>query len=222
MKCARRYFQWQFAMADEYLGARVVEVGCGLGNFTQYLVGRELVVGIDSEPRCVESHRQRFAGRSNVHSACLDVLSPDFLELGRYEPISITCLNVLEHVEDDARALAHMNAVLPSGGTLVVIAPAFEALRGPIDEKLGHHRRYSKGNLTRAAQGAGFRLKVLRYMNMAGFFGWWFNARVLNKTQQSTAQIKIFDSCVVPPLAWIERRVEPPVGQSIFAVLVKL
>jgi hypothetical protein len=59
-------------------------------------------------------------------------------------------------------------------------------------------------------------------MNSAGFFGWWFFARLLKKTAQSEAPIKIFDSLVVPVLSRMERYVEPPVGQSIFTVLEKL
>jgi SAM-dependent methyltransferase len=221
MEHARRYFEWQFAMAGKHLGARVLEVGCGLGNFTQHLSDRELVVGIDVEPLCVESHRRRFAGRENLVSTCMDVLSPEFLDLRRYELVSVACLNVLEHVRDDGQALAHMNAVLPKGGTAVLIVPASEALYGPIDERLGHYRRYSKQSLAQAAQNAGFQPRILRYFNSVGFFGWWFNARVLKRTEQSIAAIRIFDSLVVPVLLRAERWIEPPLGQSILAVLVK-
>jgi SAM-dependent methyltransferase len=222
MAHAKRYFEWQFTLAERHLGMRVLEVGCGLGNFTQHLIGRRLVVGIDIEPCCAEAHTRRFAGQSNLKSFCLDVLSPEFLQLRRYQPDSIACLNVLEHVRDDGQALAHMNAVLPPGGTVVLIVPAFECLYGPIDKKLGHHRRYGKQTLTRVAQNAGFRPRILRYINSIGFFGWWLNARILRRMEQSTAQIKVFDALAIPLLSRIERWIEPPVGQSIFAVLEKL
>jgi SAM-dependent methyltransferase len=222
MEHAKQYFEWQSRMAEAHLGRRILEVGCGLGNFTQHLVDREMVVGIDVEPRCIEKHRTRFSGVPNVISLCLDVQTPEFLELRRYKPTSIACLNVLEHVADDALALAHMHAVLPTGGTVVLIVPAFESLYGPIDHLLGHYRRYSKQGVTDLAHLAGFRPRILRYMNSAGFFGWWFFARLLKKTAQSEAPIKIFDSLVVPVLSRVERYVEPPVGQSIFTVLEKL
>jgi SAM-dependent methyltransferase len=218
---ANRYFEWQFAMAKQHLGPRVLEIGCGLGNFTRHLVDRGLVVAIDCEPRCAEEHRRRFAKFRNVETFCLDVLSPKFLELRHHVPDSIACLNVLEHIRDDAMALQQMNAVLATGGTAVLIVPAFECLYGPIDANLGHARRYSKGSLLRVAEQAGFRPRVLRYINSAGFLGWWFNARILKRTEQSTAQIKIFDSMVMPPLSRLEQRFEPPVGQSVFAVLEK-
>lgn len=220
MEFAKRYFQWQAAMAERHLGSRVLEIGCGLGNFTQHLLDREFVVGIDIEPRCVEGHNARYAGRSNLPAFCMDVLSPEFPDLRRHAPNSIACLNVLEHVRDDALALNQMNAVLPSGGTVVLIVPAFAALYGPIDKLLGHYRRYSKRSLREVAHGAGFQIRVLRYINSIGFFGWWVNARIRKSTEQSAAQIKMFDR-LVPALARVESWVEPPVGQSIFTVLVK-
>jgi 2-polyprenyl-3-methyl-5-hydroxy-6-metoxy-1,4-benzoquinol methylase len=222
MEQAKQYFDWQSRLVEPHLGAKVLEVGCGLGNFTQHLVTRDLVVGIDVEPRCIEKHRQRFSSDSNVTSFCMDVQTPAFLELRKYNPVSIACLNVLEHIEDDACALAHMNAVLPLGGTVVLIVPAFTALYGPIDHLLGHYRRYSKSSMAQVAEGAGFRPRILRYMNSVGFFGWWLNARILRKTEQSATMIKLFDSWVVPTLSRVESLVAPPIGQSVFTVLEKV
>jgi SAM-dependent methyltransferase len=221
MKSATRYFEWQFRMAQAQLGARVLEIGCGLGNFTQHLADRELVVGIDIEPDCIAGHRARFAGRANMVSLCLDAASPEFEKLREHRLDSVACLNVLEHIRDEAAALAHMYAVLPEGGRAVLIVPAFERLYGPIDERLGHYRRYSKKSLTRVAERAGFRAETLRYMNSVGFFGWWFNAHVARKTAQSEVQIAVFDALVVPVLSRVEGWMEPPLGQSIFAVLRK-
>jgi SAM-dependent methyltransferase len=221
MKRATRYFEWQFRLAQAQLGARVLEIGCGLGNFTEHLADRELVVAIDAEPDCIAAHRKRFAGRTNLVSLCLDAASPEFAKLREHRPDSVACLNVLEHVRDDLAALAQMHAVLPEGGRVVLIVPAFESLYGPIDERLGHYRRYNKKSLTRLAERAGFRAGALRYMNSVGFFGWWFNAHVARKTAQSEWQIAVFDAVVVPVLRRLEGWMEPPVGQSIFAVLYK-
>jgi len=221
MKRARRYFEWQYRLAKAQLGARVLEIGCGLGNFTQHLLDREFVIAVDVEPACISAHRVRFRGRENVASHCLDVSSPDLLRLRRENPDSAACLNVLEHIEDDAAALAHIQALLPPDGRVVLIVPAFQSLYGPIDERLGHHRRYNKKSLARLAARSGFRTSELRYMNAFGFFGWWFNAHVAHKTKQSETQIAIFDAVVVPVLSRLEALKEPPVGQSLFAVFQK-
>src|SRR5579872_761505 len=165
MEHAKRYFEWQSRLAEAHLGSRVLEVGCGLGNFTQHLLNRELVIGIDVESRCVEKHRSRFSSDPNVISLCMDVQVPAFADLRKHQPVSIACLNVLEHVEDDALALTHMNPVLPAGGTIVLIVPAFQSLYGPIDQRLGHYRRYSKRTFSRVAQDAGFKPHIVRYFD---------------------------------------------------------
>ena len=68
---------------------------------------------------------------------------------------------------------------------------------------------------------AGLNVEKLRFMNLVGFFGWWMNARVFRMEIQSSAQIAIFDNCVVPVLSRIESAIAPPFGQSLFAVLRK-
>jgi len=221
MQLAPNYFEWQARSVKEHVGRRVLEIGCGLGNFTRHVLDREFVVGIDVEEACLERLRHRFPDCSNVLVRLLDVLDPEFLELKRYHLDSIVMLNVLEHVPDDVLALRHMHAVLPSGGNVILILPAFESLYGPIDANLGHYRRYSKVPFRTLAERQGFHVRILRYMNCVGFLGWWVNARIFKRTNQSEAQITFFDSKVVPLLSRLEAMSAPPVGQSLFAVLEK-
>ncbi len=221
MQAAPRYFQWQYELAEPHIGRRVLEVGCGVGNVTALLEGLDLVVGIDMELECIRERTRRYAGRANIFSEHLDVLDPEFPALGKYGFDTIVCFNVLEHISDDRKALEHMLSVLQPGGKLILIIPAFEALYGPIDSNLGHFRRYSKAGMTELAESVGFDQAAAHYMNFVGFFGWWFNARILRKTEQSEQQIRVFDSWVVPVSSRLESLLHPPCGQSIFVVLRK-
>jgi SAM-dependent methyltransferase len=221
MQLARNYFDWQSDLVCAVVGRRPVEIGCGLGNFTAHLLDRDLVIATDIEPACTERLAQRFTGAPNLVVQTLDVLNPEFCSLKRYAPDSVVCLNVLEHVEDDALALRHMHQVLPDGGIVVLLVPAFESLYGPIDRLLGHFRRYSKSSMRQLAGRSGFKVNSLRFMNSSGFFGWWFNAHVRKATVQSEDQIRLFDRYVVPLMRRIEAVAPPPFGQSLFAVLTK-
>jgi hypothetical protein len=60
----------------------------------------------------------------------------------------------------------------------------------------------------------------VRFMNTAGFFGWWANARVLRREAQSAGQIEVFDRAIVPVMSRLEALAPPPFGQSLIAVLV--
>lgn len=227
MAKATRYFAWQSALAKAALGRRVLEIGCGLGNFTAQLGDRELVIGLDVDAACIAHHQERFAGQSRIGAQLLDIAtldagSPALLELRARRPDSIACLNVLEHIDDHLTALRRMHDVLPAGGHVVLIVPAFMALYGPIDRNLGHYRRYTRASVRALAEQAGFAVAQLRYMNTIGFFGWWMNARLLKRTAQSEGQIALFDRWLVPIMAAVEGLVPPPFGQSLFVVLERL
>jgi SAM-dependent methyltransferase len=221
MAQARNYFAWQARLVTPELGQRVIEVGCGIGNFTGMLLEREAVFAVDVDPACVERLRQRYPDRPNLHALVCDPGSGAFAALARFHPDSCVCLNVLEHIEDDGRALAAMASVLAPGGTIVLLAPAFPALYGPIDRNLAHHRRYTRASLVGLAHVTGLAIRTLHYVNAAGWFGWWINAHVLRREAQSAPQIRIFDRAVVPVMSRVEAIARPPFGQSLFAVLRK-
>lgn len=219
MTRARNYFAWQSRLVVRELGQRVVEVGCGIGNFTGLLLDRELVVALDCEEACVRSLRERYTGRDNLHVLTCAAGSGGFSELGRYRPDSVVCVNVLEHIEDDAAALRAMAEILVPGGAIVLLVPAFDGLYGPIDRNLGHYRRYRRTALARLASAVGLEIRKLHYVNAVGFFGWWVNARVLKRETQSDGQIALFDRWLVPVFSALEAAIAPPFGQSLLAVL---
>jgi SAM-dependent methyltransferase len=219
MTRATNYFAWQSRLVVRELGQRVVEVGCGIGNFTGLLLDRELVIAVDREEACVESLRERFPAHPNLLALTCEVPSRGFRDLGRYRPDSVVCVNVLEHIGDHAAALRSMAEILAPGGAIVLLVPAFDALYGSIDRNLGHYRRYRRSSLTALARGAGLDVRKLHYVNAAGFFGWWVNARLLKRETQSDGQIAVFDRWIVPVLSTIESAVPPPFGQSLLAVL---
>src|SRR5580704_11484628 len=86
MAKARNYFAWQSRMVTKELGQRVVEVGCGIGNFTGMLLDREIVIALDIEAHCVERLRMRYPDRGNLHVFCSDAGDGDFREFGQFHP----------------------------------------------------------------------------------------------------------------------------------------
>jgi hypothetical protein len=128
---------------------------------------------------------------------------------------------VLEHIEDEVAALRSMAAIIPRGGRIVLLLPAFPALYGPIDRNLGHHRRYTRGAVRALAGLTDLTVRRITFMNAVGFFGWWVNARLFRRESQSAAQIDFFDRWLVPAISRLESVLPPPFGQSILAVLSK-
>ena len=62
--------------------------------------------------------------------------------------------NVIEHIDDDNRAVAHLTNALTPGGHLFILVPALRQLYGELDRLAGHHRRYDKPLMRKAFAGA--------------------------------------------------------------------
>lgn len=73
---------------------------------------------------------------------------------------AISCLNVLEHIEEDVQALKEIHRMLKPGGAAFIMAPAGAGLYDYYDEVHQHVRRYDQADLARKIQAAG--LKALR------------------------------------------------------------
>ena len=221
MALAGRYFAWLARLVLPVVGRRVIEVGCSVGNFTGTLLDREAIIAVDIADWAVDAVRKRYPGRTNLYPVACDLAAENFRALARFGADTCVCLNVLEHIEDDRAALGRMASVVGQGGTIVLLVPAFAALYGPIDRKLGHYRRYSRSAIGELAASAGLTVRRAHYVNLAGFFGWWANAHLLRREAQSEGQIRFFDRWVVPFQSRLEAVVPPPFGQSLFVVLGK-
>ena len=218
MSAAVNYRQWMFRRLGQFIGRRILEVGAGIGNFTQLLLDRELVVASDIHPDCVAYLRRRFAAHDNVVTLEMDAADPAVAQLTRYNLDTIVCINVLEHVADDLAALRCMFESLGAGGRLVLLVPAFQFLFGSVDRSLSHHRRYTRRTLLPKIQAAGFCIERSFYMNLVGMFGWLVNNRIAKRAEESPRQIVFFDRFVAPAAERIERLLAPPVGLSLIVV----
>lgn len=217
LSSAHNYNEWLFSQVAQYVNGRVLEVGCAIGNFTEKLTDKTFVYAIDIENEYVASARDTLKGHPNIKIGRYDISAPNALELGSESFDSAICFNVLEHIEDDMAALRNIRTLLREGGHLCLIVPAFQSIFGSMDRTDNHCRRYSKSALLKKAEDAGFKRISLRYLNIPGFFGWWFNGKVLKKRYIPFKQMMAYDK-VIPVIRLLERIIEPPIGQSIVMI----
>ncbi|HUG90873.1 MAG TPA: class I SAM-dependent methyltransferase [Planctomycetaceae bacterium] len=215
------YIAWQVEQFRPFLGRRILEIGCGAGSVIAQLPECELVYGIDSDPAAVQHCAERFRSRAECRFETLDISQAargqlDELRALRFD--TILCINVLEHIADDARALQAMEHVLEPRGRLGLLVPAHPALYGPYDRLDGHLRRYTKRSLRAALAQTSLRLVRLRRFNALGALGWWLHYRLLRRTAHGGRQFRLMNACV-PLLRRAERIVPPPFGLSLVAVL---
>ncbi len=68
----------------------------------------------------------------------------------------VAAFEVLEHIEDDAEALAGWFRWVRPGGLIVISVPAHQARFGKWDAAVGHYRRYERAELAALFKAAGF------------------------------------------------------------------
>jgi len=212
------YRKWIYDNIRASLGKRVIELGAGIGNFTQLLTDRDIVIAVDNSEAAVKKLTKKFFKFNNVIPLKIDIERPELLQLTRFDADTIVCINVLEHIEDDSKALSDMCALLNPGDKLILLVQAFQFLYGTIDRIVGHYRRYSRQELSSKLHEAGFSIRDIYYMNSIAVFAWFLNNRILKRQEQSPTQVAFFDRWIVPWLKEIEYVVRPPFGLALIAV----
>jgi len=210
------YNAWIYAQIEPYLGQRILDVGCAIGNITQYYVNRDLVVGVDVVLEELALARERFAGK-NFEAHHMDVSSEALLQLRDRELDTAVCLNVLEHVEDDVHALRNIRDVLVPGGRICLLVPVNKWLFGPMDAVDHHYRRYTKQELNAKLEAAGLEVEHQNYFNLLGIGAWFISNHVLKQSMAAPAQYSLYNK-LVPVLRAIEKAVPPPTGLSLVTI----
>jgi glycosyltransferase involved in cell wall biosynthesis len=213
---AERYNRWMFGQLAPHLGQRVLEIGSGIGNLTRYLAGRELVVATDLNPRYLRLLANTFERHTRVQVQPLDLGDFDPAVLAPYRIDTVVCLNVLEHIEDDRRALRRLWETLVPGGRLVLLVPAHQRLYGAIDRAIHHYRRYERAGLTERLTEAGFEVAHVQFFNRLGVLGWYANSVLLRRTRVPGVQLRLQNLLV--PLLRAESALDLPFGLSLITI----
>jgi 2-polyprenyl-3-methyl-5-hydroxy-6-metoxy-1,4-benzoquinol methylase len=235
---ADAYLYWLFQNLEPYLGERVLDVGCAIGNITQFLLQapcqdplqpagreRERVIGIDISPEMVAEVRRRFADHANFAAAVADITQPavvaDVLGLAGETFHTVVCAHVLEHVADDRAALRHVHALLGEGGRLILLVPVIKWIWGRLDEATGHQRRYSWREVSELVHSTGFRIERHWHVNFLAIFGWFVTGRLLRREIIPVGQYSLYNR-LTPLLARLETWVRPPIGLSVVCICTRI
>lgn len=211
---ARRLCDWMFDQFADAVAGRVVEIGAGIGTFTERILAQDVeeVVLIEPEASCATTLRDRFALEPRVRIACEGLPESEVLAGSPWTFDFILCQNVLEHVDDHASAVAAMASSLRVGGQLTLLVPAHPQLFGTLDHTYGHHRRYTRQLLTDVVEGAGLEVLDLYSFNALGIMGWWTKNRSA-PARIGTASLRLYDA-VLPVWRPLESRLTLPWGLS--------
>ena len=216
------YNHWIYNNIKNFIGNNILEVGAGIGNITDFIILRDKLTLIDIDQSYIDYLNAKYSFRNqsnfNVFRADIQNIEPSPLSETKYD--TVICLNILEHLENDRKAVENMISLLQPAGRLIILVPALNTLHGSMDISFGHYRRYNKKQLRILIQGQNLDIVKFYYLNFLGLFGWFINGRIFKNVELPENQTKLFDR-LVPFLGFAEKIVKPPLGQSLILVAQK-
>ncbi len=142
---------WLYPCLSNFLYGRVVDVGCGIGDFLAYRKG---TVGVDINPSNVEWCR--------LQGLDAHLMVPDVLPFADGSFESAVLDNVLEHLNVPQPLLREISRVLRPGGTVVVGVPGNRGYATDPDHKIF----YDEVSLVSTMAELGFNLRRVFYAPM--------------------------------------------------------
>lgn len=219
------WYRVRTALLRTALGARaagagrVLDVGSADGPSVGWLRGTDLHVTLDLDPR----------GLQPGEGVCGSALELPFRD-GSFDVVG--AFDVIEHCDPEATVVAELTRVLRPGGHLLVSVPAYQWAWSDFDEANGHHRRYTRGRLVAALEGAGLTIERSTYAFAATFpfFAAERLVRRLKRLLRREAPAEAQDVVALPATSpwvdrmlsalgrcddWLLRRTDLPFGSSV-------
>lgn len=144
---AYQALKWEFVVAGKYVPdqARVLDIGCGSGEFLQYIADRCEATGLEQSP----------FGRDIALSKNLRCLDQTIEMHAKQETASydvVTAFQVLEHVAEVRSFLAAAISALRPGGRLILAVPNNDSFIGternlPLNMPPHHMGRWNRASL---------------------------------------------------------------------------
>ena len=191
---AEAFNKWMYSTISPYLNGRILEIGSGIGNISEFLLKDKSNVTLsDLRPEYCDYLLNHFHGKNSLDGVVtIDLAEKDFD--GVYGKIlesfdSVFALNVIEHIENDSLAVRNCMKLLKKGGMLVLLVPSYPWLYCRFDEELGHFRRYNRKSLRDLMALNGYIIENLFNFNAAGVLGSFLFGKLLNNKQIKQGQM---------------------------------
>lgn len=144
----------------EISSSLILDIGSSEGAFLDYLSNRHLkFCGIDIDKNALEFCRERGYEDHVQYGDIKDIPFPsDSFNIA-------TALDIVEHVDDDVKAMQEIARILKKGGIALVIVPAYQWLWSKNDVAYHHKRRYGRKAFRLLSANCGMKTEQWSYFN---------------------------------------------------------
>lgn len=140
---------------------KILDVGCGTGANIEMLSQYGDAEGVDVSDDALEFCRKKGL---KVQKGLAEKLPYDDATFDL-----TTALDVIEHLDDDVAGLKEMHRVTKTGGYSLFFVPAFMWLWGVQDDISNHRIRYTRAQIVKRIEKAGYTVERATYANFTFF-----------------------------------------------------
>jgi glycosyltransferase involved in cell wall biosynthesis/phospholipid N-methyltransferase len=201
---APKFNTWMADTISPYVGRTVLEIGAGMGNMSRHLLPhRKRYVATDVNDEYADHLKNTFRHRPHVCVHKLNATKAEDFRAFEGQLDTVVCLNVLEHIEDEAATLGYIRTLLEPGGRLILLVPNDPKAYGTIDKEIGHYRRYTPQSLRKVVTESGYEVEDILHFNRISMPAWRFTGQVRKSKTLSRTALRVFDS-----LVWLWRKID--------------
>ena len=204
--------------------AAVLDIGTSTGANLRLLreLGFSGAIGLDSSVDAIEFCKAKGLGAVDFGDACSLPYADNRFDL-------VVATDVIEHVDQDGRALDEIRRVLKPGGYALVTVPAFPSLWGSQDVVAHHKRRYRMMPLRDRVVKSGLSVDQSFYFNFLLFVPIWaarqvirlWHLRLASEGEVNTPLLNRILGAIFLLDIGIAPLLRPPFGVSILALARK-
>lgn len=219
---ATNFNNWTFEAIRPWCTGTILEIGSGIGNISDRFISRKADITLTDIRNNYLAHLKEkyphLADENKIRH--LDLVHPDFDNT--YSDLfsqfdSVFALNVVEHIEDDHKAVSNAFKFLKPGGRLILLMPAYQSLYNNFDRELYHFRRYNRSEMIQLLLHSGCSNISSFYFNAAGIPGWIFSGNFLRYKTIPQSQMNLFDK-LVPVFRLVDRLLMKKTGLSVIGI----
>lgn len=193
---ANKFNEWMYKTIKPHCKGKILEIGCGIGNISYFFINDNFdIVLSDVRENYLEIVKKKFK-RETVK---IDIVDLNFDEkynnlIGTFD--TVFALNVIEHINDDSKAIENCKKLLKENGHLIILVPAYQFLYNNFDIELDHFKRYSYRSLKNTLKENNLRIDRIFSFNLIGILGWYFSGSIFKKKTIPEGQMEIFNKMV--------------------------
>jgi len=222
----QNYYEWTLSFLQNNLGKRVWDAGAGIGILANIIRKKcDFLLLTEFGDENLILLKKQFSDEKKILVEFCDLQNHENTDFSDLQIETILNMDVIEHLEDELKALRFFYKTLSPGGRLLIKVPAHPFLFCGIDEASLHYRRYTKKMLRKCLEEAGFKIEKIKYMNFIGGFMYFIKGKILRKKvnfsrTMNKGSLSAMNK-IIPVFMFLEKIFPVFFGLSVIAVAKK-